>query len=183
MKTVEDFDPYGNRLNIYLPAQFGQPKPQATQQAQFANQIQLLGYDLSQRNLPQGDTLQGDTLQGQVKGQHVVDVALYWRATDQPVHSYTVFTQLLNAENRWMAGQDNPPCQATCPTQSWQAGEWLRDEYSLVLSEEASNGSSAGLYTLLVGMYDSATGERVALLDAAGKPVGNSLQLTQVSLK
>src|SRR5678809_709449 len=102
-------------------------------------------------------------------------VALYWRATEQPTRPYTVFVQLLDVGGVRAAGWDNPPCRGTCPTTRWQAGEYLRDEYSVDLT-----GLAPGSYTLHVGLYDSESGVRLAVVNAAGLPVGDDLTLTPV---
>jgi hypothetical protein len=74
-------------------------------------------------------------------------------------------------------GWDNQPCRNTCPTSSWQAGEFLRDEYELQLVDLAP-----GVYTLQVGMYDPLTIQRVAVINADGQPIDDRLLLSEVEI-
>lgn len=143
-KTVAGFDPQYNDLTIYLPPQFN-ADPQYALAASFDHGIDLLGYDLPQSRYRAGD---------------VVDIALYWQTARSVEDPYTVFVQVLDPNGALAVGWDNPPCQRTCPTQSWQAGEVLRDEYRLTLPEEIT----AGTYTVQIGLYHSNTAQPVPLM-------------------
>lgn len=163
--SVPAFGPYGDELNLYLPPQFGAMEPQRPYSATLANQtdqIVLAGYDLDL------------TANG---GAPVLAVALYWQTPAPPSRDYTVFVQLLDGEGAWAAGWDNPPCRTTCPTDTWRAGETIRDEYALPLSALAP-----GVYTLHAGMYDPANGVRMAVLDEHGEIGGDNVVLTEVEL-
>jgi len=110
----------------------------------------LLGYDL-----PPGPFHSGDAL----------EVTLYWEALGPSDKSYTVFVHLLNREGFLQSQQDSLPCQGECPTTGWVVGEYLRDTYRLPLPTNLPPGE----YYLEVGMYDSATGQRLPVLNAEGK--------------
>ena len=69
----------------------------------FNQESQLLGYDLT-------------------IGQKTVQLTLYWKALASMNTSYTVFTHLLDAQNRVIAQQDNVPVSGTRPTTNWLAG-------------------------------------------------------------
>ncbi len=158
---VGGLGPYNDALDLYLPPQFGDPQPQTHHPADFAAPLALLGYDLN--GSPRGDTA-------------ALSVALYWRALAPIATAYTVFVQLLDMGGALAVGWDNPPCRGTCPTDTWLAGEFVRDEYLLPLS-----GLPPGEYTLHVGLYDPETGERLPVLSPAGGVVGDSVVLTSVS--
>lgn len=136
--TFDNFGPYGDALYLYVPPQFEPQQPQYHYPSTFADNIFLLGYDLAQANINKNATL---------------DVALYWQAgrSMSPTQEYTVFVQLLNDDGQFVTGFDNPPCRRTCPTTSWQPGEFLRDEYRLALDRIVS-----GDYQLQIGLYDAA---------------------------
>lgn len=155
--------PYNDDLNLYLPPQFGDPRPQHEHPARLAGEIALLGYDLAQ------------TAQS---GEPEVAVALYWRAVQRPSQSYTIFVQLIDAAGMRAAGWDNPPCRSTCPTETWQAGEWIRDEYRLSLGALPS-----GVYTLHVGLYEPESGTRLPVLAPTGEVVGDHLVLAEIRLE
>jgi hypothetical protein len=57
-----------------------------------------------------------------------------------------------------IAQADGTPSGAN-PTSSWQPGEIVADQVNLSLAPDAA----AGAYRLLLGYYDPATGERVAV--------------------
>ncbi|MCB0064573.1 MAG: hypothetical protein KDE19_20760, partial [Caldilineaceae bacterium] len=135
--SIDHFGPYGDTLYLYVPPQFVPQSPQHPYPSTFADHIHLLGYDLAFT---------------QANGLPVLDVALYWQADEAaaPAQSYTGFVQLLDTDGNFVTGFDNPPCHRTCPTDSWQRGEFLRDEYRLALE-----GVTPGVYQLQIGLYDA----------------------------
>ena len=75
---------------------------------------------------------------------------------------YTVFTHLLDeAGTRW-AQQDNPPGHGVRRTDTWLDGEVVVDRYTLAIDPGAPRGAD---FRLLVGLYDSETGEALRLED------------------
>ena len=64
------------------------------------------------------------------------------------------------------------------PTTGWVQGEYLSDRVSLELPANLPPGR----YSLLMGLYDEATGERLPAFDATGQALGDSLLLEQVHL-
>jgi hypothetical protein len=88
--------------------------------------------------------------------------------------AYTVFVQLLNPAGQVVAQVDQQPLAGTAPTTTWLPGEIITDPYTLALSAEVS----PGVYRLIAGMYNAATGQR---LPVAGG--GNFVELTQVTVK
>ncbi len=120
-------------------------------EANFGNEVKLLGYTLSPQRLVAGDTL------------HLV---LYWQALARLRKDYTVFVHLLDAGGAVVAGQDSTPVKATYPTSAWQPGETVVDwEYALSLADVPP-----GDYVIEVGLYDHRTGIRLDVLDWAGNP-------------
>jgi hypothetical protein len=160
--TVPGIGPYNDDLHLYLSPQYGVPAPSVTYYAAFADHIALLGFDLKQQT---------------VAGKPMLAVALYWRASETPSRPYTVFVQLLKPDETLAVGWDNQPCRNTCPTSSWQAGEFVRDEYLLPLVDLAPN-----IYRLQVGMYDPVTVQRVAVVNAEGQSIDDRLLLAEVEI-
>jgi hypothetical protein len=95
-------------------------------------------------------------------------VTFKWLAQSRPAADYTVFIQLWQGE-RQMAGFDGPPLQNDYPTGLWEAGEVIIDPHRLDLS-----GVSPGEYRLVAGLYQLASGERLAL-SAGGQPLPNNV--------
>ena len=82
-------------------------------------------------------------------------VALHWQAVAAPIAEYKVFVHLLAADGAIVRQYDALPCNWACPTSGWQPGQAINDEATLLLA-----GLPPGTYSLAVGLYDAATGER-----------------------
>lgn len=126
--------------------------------------IYLLGYRLEgQDNVPGGG----------------VWLTLYWQATAPQTIDYSVFTQVLDRRDNYKAGQqDGEPGCNLFPTSSWQPGVTIADRYYIQLAEDARPGT----YTLLIGMYDRETGERLDVFTSTGEPVGDALGIDEVRI-
>lgn len=85
---------------------------------------------------------------------------LYWQAQAQrPARDYTVFVQALK-EGKVVAQWDSQPLGGRYPTSLWSAGEQVEDSFDLPLDAGARAGA-----TLIVGMYDLETMERLPVGD------------------
>ncbi|MGA9350829.1 MAG: hypothetical protein WBW48_18770 [Anaerolineae bacterium] len=120
--------------------------------ANLDNKALLIGYSLSTQEIEASETLL---------------LTLYWQALAEMDKRYTVFTHLLNADNRIVAQMDSEPLGGTHPTAEWQLGEIVRDNYGLLIAPETPPGE----YLLEVGMYYLPTLERLPVLDASGSAV------------
>ena len=152
---------YLGQLRVTDPAE-GQP-PSHPFAARLGDTIQLLGYDLSAEHLTAGQPLR---------------LALHWQASRQPAADYTVFTQLVGPDGQVWAQYDNQPQAGRYPTSAWSLQKTVVDRYELKLKE----GAPPGDYRLLVGMYDLATGQRLAAVAADGAPFpDNAIPLTTLT--
>jgi hypothetical protein len=115
--------------------------------AVFADQIALRGYDISQ-------------------SANTIDLALHWQALTQPLHAYTVFVHVLDANGQQVGKQDNMPVRDQLPTSCWLPGEVVTDPYSIVMVQDA-----AAPFTIEVGLYRADTGLRLPRSDAQGDSV------------
>ncbi|MBI4786293.1 MAG: hypothetical protein HY782_04520, partial [Chloroflexi bacterium] len=122
------------------------PSPQHPLTANFDNKIKLLGYDLDERTL---------------------QLNLYWQALASLDERYTVFVHLLDAAGALVAQKDSEPDGGNAPTTSWLPGEVLADGYRVELPDNLPPGE----YALEIGLYQSATGARRAVLDLGGDRV------------
>ncbi len=145
-------NPILGQVRIMDPART-QP-PAHSKVVELGQEIQLLGYDLT------------DT---QTRPGGYVSLALHWEAIAQPSTDYTVFTQLIGPDNLVWGQQDNQPQQGRYPTTAWSIRDRVVDRYDIMVREDAPEGS----YTLLVGMYDLATGERLPAVDVDGHRLPN----------
>jgi uncharacterized membrane protein len=135
--------------------------PDAAQPVQWSlgEHISLVGYNV---------------VPGSPSVDEAILVRLYWRSDGQVSEDWTVFAHLVDADQRIVAQHDGQPDRARYPTSQWLEGEIVEDEHLLV----PAPGYDPGEYSLVVGMYDLETGERVPAYDEYGKP----LPLRQVAL-
>ena len=104
-------------------------------------------------------------------------LTLYWRALRDVDTNYSVFTQVLGAQNRIWAQQDNWPQGGNAPTATWRKGQMVKDPYELVVAADAP----PGVYDLQVGMYD-AQGNRLSLLGEGGHVRDDRILLGKVRI-
>jgi 4-amino-4-deoxy-L-arabinose transferase-like glycosyltransferase len=123
----------------------------------------LVGYDL-----PQPEVVAGAAL----------PLTLTWECLGTFAADYTVFVHLAGADGQPVAQADSPPLGGTYPTRFWDVGERLADPYTLDISTTVPPGE----YELRVGLYLPATGERLPLLDAEGRVLGDYVLLGQVEV-
>ncbi len=114
--------------------------------AQLGENFRLLGYDFAPAEAQPGET---------------VHLTLYWETIQKTEENYTVFAHLLN-ENEILIGQkDSIPENGLYPTHLWDTGERVQDEYDLVISPDAAQGS----YHFAIGMYTLETLTRLPVTD------------------
>jgi hypothetical protein len=142
---------------------FTAPQIQHPMEATLADQVRLLGYDLSPAPYKRGETLH---------------LTLYWQAMIKMAQSYTVFVHLLN-EGGLMGGQwDSVPGGGLLPTTSWLEGEVIADEYEVPIKA----GAPPGEYTIEIGMYEASTGERLQVRGEDGDVEGNRIVLHKIQV-
>ncbi len=112
--------------------------PQVRVDASFAGKAELIGYDAYAQN-------------------NALLLTLYWQALAPLDRDYTVFVHLLDRNGRTIAQQDQQPQAGNFPTSIWDAGDLIRDDYTLPLPPNASLAQ----YHLELGMYRPDTGERL----------------------
>ncbi|MCP4514137.1 MAG: hypothetical protein GY824_02745, partial [Delftia sp.] len=92
-------------------------------------------------------------------------VTLCWNSLSPAPLDYTVFMHLYDADGALLATGDGPPMRGAFPTHLWQPGDAIADEHQFA---ELSTG---GGYSVGVGLYDPATGERLwAVQDGQALP-------------
>jgi len=138
---------------------FEPPSPQYTlAEGSLGGLVSLVGYDLTVDSVRPGDSFK---------------LVLYWWALAPIDRSYTVFTHLLDRENQVRGQKDSLPVGGARPTIGWVPGEFIIDEYELVVEADAPPGE----YILEVGLYDASTGERLPALDTEGRVLDNRIVL------
>lgn len=143
--------------------QFVMPDIQHPLRARPGEGTQFLGYHLDSNQVAPGETLR---------------LTLYWQALSEMDVSYTVFTHLVDRENRIWGQMDGIPGGGEAPTTSWVEGEVITDQYELVVDPEAPPGQ----YVIEIGMYDATTGERLPVFSNGQELEDNRLLLGMVDV-
>ena len=132
----------------------GVPLPQGA--TNYNDLIALLNLDVPETTLQPGGNL---------------TVNLQWQALAPINENYTVFIQVLDANDQIVGQVDSWPVQGTFPTGQWQPGEIINDSITIPLRADLAPGS----YRLIVGWYLLASLQRLPVLNAEGIPIGDSL--------
>jgi hypothetical protein len=126
--------------------------------------VTLLGADV----VPAASVSPGATVQAQ----------LYWQA-QRTIHTdYTAFAHLLGPDGKLVAQQDKQPLDGFFPTSRWLPGQTVMDTYQFQVPAAAPPGE----YTLQVGLYELANGQRLSITQA-GKAVGDAVTVATLQVK
>jgi hypothetical protein len=137
----QSIPPDDRRLVLYAGAQ-EQPLTETGVGIRFGDPawVRLNGYGLPRQVQPGGSLL----------------VALEWESLAPVTQNYQVFVHLLDSSGTKLAQRDGQPVLWLRPTSTWLPGERIVDRYGLLLPDDLP----AGDYTVAVGLYDPATGDR-----------------------
>ena len=135
------------------------PVPDNLLPATFADQIDLLGYNLADHTLVPGRAL---------------NLTLYWAPRGRPTRDYTVFVHLLDSEGQLQGQADSPPTSGKYPTSVWDAGESIADLHTITIAP----GLPAGEYKLAIGLYDPQTGRRLSVVDEGGRILADHVTMS-----
>jgi 4-amino-4-deoxy-L-arabinose transferase-like glycosyltransferase len=134
------------------------PEPRVSTDASLERLGRLVGYDLADTRVAPGGAL---------------DLVLYWQPTETTGERLTVFVHLVDEQGVIVGQSDSEPAGGSRPTSSWLPDEFIADRHSVRVHGDALLGPA----TLLVGLYDPATGQRVSWIDAGGQITGDALRL------
>lgn len=157
---VSVLDPHGW---LYLESQPGEALvAQHETRANFANEIELLGYDLPRKSLQPGDS---------------VSVVLYWHALGRTEKNYQSFVHIAEPLDTVWTQEDhlNP---GGLPTSRWPLDKYVWDAYTIDLPAEIPPGE----YRIHVGLYSKAEGHRLTRLSEEGEPLGDGLVIGSVTV-
>ena len=126
-------------------------------QANFGNDVRLLGYDVAP---------------AAAGGE--IPLTLYWEIIGLPGGSVRPFVHLYDIwDNRWSQAET-----FAYPAEQWAVGETVIQRIDV----PASPGAPPGDYRLRVGFFDPASGARLPLLDEEGRYAGDSAYIEGVTL-
>lgn len=122
------------------------PNPQYLE---FEQGITLIGYNFNRQNLSISGT---------------VVVTLYWYSNYQPAENYKVFVHLIHPDGSRSGQHDSEPSP---PTSTWIAGQYITTTHAL----QIANTAIAGPHSVVVGLYNGETGQRLSLRHNDGAPI------------
>jgi hypothetical protein len=129
--------------------------PEYNLQAKLGDVIGLRGYDLQQT-------------------AENLNLKVYWESLTPAGADYTLFVHLRNQADETVAQMDQPLTQNVYPSSLWSPGELIPDTVTIPLP----NSLPSGEYSLWVGLYDFATGQRLPIAGSTD----NSLLLTRITI-
>ena len=117
-------------------------RPETPRQIQLGDRFRFSGYDLRHDEGAPGDRL---------------PIVLYWESTENVTDDLSIFVHLLDPTGQLVWQDDGAADHGDRPTWSWEPGESLVDPHTVELPSDLP----AGDYTLVAGLYDWRTGERL----------------------
>ena len=126
--------------NVVVP----EALPQNPLAVKLGDAIQLRGYDIARMD-------------------DALTITLYWESLAPLEADQTVFLHVRNEAEETIAQMDRPPVNGAYPTSLWEPGEIIKDEVVVPLPAELPSGN----YSIVVGMYNFATGERLPIIESA----------------
>lgn len=141
--VFRDFEPYF--VTFTIPAGADVPVLGVLPTPVDYGQIELQGVERSADQLRVGQTLV---------------LTLTWQATGPVDRSYTSFVHVLDGDDvadPLRAQDDGVPCGGTMPTSRWRVDELVVEQHAVALPETLP----PGVYLVGMGLYDSATLERL----------------------
>ncbi len=130
------------------PRSFTPPRPTVSTSTSWENGIRLVGYDLYNTLVKRGDAIR---------------LNLYWQSTRQLDASLTAFVHIFDANGNIVAQIDSIPGGGSRPTTGWAPGEYLTDDYRIVIKPDTPSGQ----YFIRIGWYNATTDDRIPVVDGA----------------
>jgi len=146
----------------YLAFFAAPPDPTTPVLARFSEGVELLSVEVQTSDFSEKS--------------EVLRVRLRWRAAAPLPDNYTVFLHYLRDGER-IAQADSRPAAGHYPTTLWRPGDVVNDDHYV----EGVGAPLPGRDALLVGLWQperaGTPGEKLYLLDAAGNPVGDWIEV------
>lgn len=106
----------------------------------------------------------------------VLPVTVTWQAMAEPGQDLTAFVHVVNAAGQLAAQHDGPPGAGAPPTSQWGTGDLVREVVTVPLPA----GLPSGRYTVMAGLYSSATLDRLPL--AGGLAGADAITLGEITV-
>ncbi|MEM7343795.1 MAG: glycosyltransferase family 39 protein, partial [Chloroflexota bacterium] len=138
---------------------FEMPLIEVPLEADFSDQIKLIGYHLPSRRVDAGSG---------------IPVTLYWQSLDWMGEEFVIFDRLLDNRQAVWGGYDRLPLE-NYSTLLWVPGEIITDGFAVPVAPDAPDG----IYTLNLGWYRKADGQSLPLINLE---TGDVTETTSVTL-
>ena len=112
----------------------------------FTSGIRLLGYSITEYEASE------------------ISFTLYWYAESTITNDLTVFVHMIDSSGDIVAQADGPPSHGYWPTSEWEPGIAVSDHHNLVHDIDTSREA----HTIVIGLYDPASGLRVPAYNSSG---------------
>ncbi len=133
----------------------------------FDNQIELVGYALTNLTPKAGDT---------------IEITLYWRGLRKLDTDYKVFANIIDPMTLTKyAASDGMPVNWQAPTTTWEAGTIIKDIHTVQVDPNAP----PGIYETEIGLYsqaDDGTIQRLRIVTVDGGMASDYMNLTRVRI-
>lgn len=155
-----DPEPYTTYLAFFATP----PDPATPAQARFSGGVELLGVEVAPTESI------APSLVGEAGGG--IRIRLRWRATEPLAEDYVVFLHYLR-DGELVAQADDRPAEGRYPTTLWHPGDMVNDDHHV-----AGVGIPLpGRDVLRFGFWQPESGAKLFLLDEAGNPAGDWLDV------
>jgi len=131
--------------------------------AEFGGLIALDDFELASARVRRGDALV---------------LVTYWRGLGKIDKDYAVFTHLVAANGQMVAGADRLLRRDNAPTSVWKINQLAANGIVVPIGADVPPGE----YRIELGVYDPATMQRFALIDASGQPLTDKIVIAPVSI-
>jgi hypothetical protein len=129
--------------------------PAQVREVALDDRMVLESASLERTSLNRGDTLH---------------LQLLWRPQQALATDYKLFVHVADESGRPVVQWDGYPCLNTSRTSQWPVGEAIRDPVLMRIPEDVPPGT----YSLLVGLYDETSGERLG---------GQAVQVATITIR
>lgn len=161
---------------------FDVPSIQTTLNVNLQNKVRLLGFDVSSSsNSTSTDHLAFFSRSiCQTEGESCqIQLDLYWQDIEEMAESYLVFLHVIDEAGRIITQHDRAPGhRGKEPTTAWLPGEVVADPINIRLPADISPGS----YKIFVGMYLPPDGPRLLVVDEAGSPIADAVEIGTINI-
>jgi len=141
--------------------QLDQPSVRFPSSVNFGDLITFGGAELGEIDLSTGQPLK---------------ITLLWQATKPIPQLYTTIVHVVDDTGQIWGQVDRQPGDGRWPTTGWEKGEWIIDSFELSVKPDTPPGT----YSVLVGVYDSQTFERLPV--QAGVDNATVIEITSISV-